>query len=139
MAFPNEEVNDITIDGFAIVEVTPKGSAAGNVGLVSKVEADMEALNRETTKGDPTVGWNLHLKWEMCQTRAAEWAWIVGARQADLVKITGAKTICSLAGVFLTVAGKIMFSNKSESAFMCEAKHPGATPAQAIAFLVDNS
>lgn len=137
--FPGESVNDITIDGFAIVEVTPNGGSSGNVGLVSKVEAYANPLKRETTKGSPAVGWDLGIKFDMTQTRSAEWAAIVDARQADLVKVTGAMTICSLANVFLSVGAKIMFSNKSESAFECEAVHPGATPTQAKAFITNNS
>lgn len=137
--FPGEDLDRITIDGFAIVEVTPKGGAIGNIGLVAKVEAEAVPIKREITKGEPAVGWDLIIRFDMTQTLKQEWEEIVEAREADLVKVTGAMTIVSLANVFMSVGAKMVYNNKSESAFACEAKKPGQPKAAAKAFITNVS
>ena len=135
--FPGEDVNRITIDGYSTVHVKYSGGSLENVGLVAKVEGYANPITRPITKGEPTVGFDLGIRWDMAQTRSADWTAIINARQAEQVVATGQMSKLTLNDVFLKVGGKFVFSNKSESVFECEAMRPGQTPASAITFLTD--
>lgn len=135
--FPGEDIDNITIDGYSSVTVTPKGGAAGSVGYCGKISAYMNAINRELTKGTVTVGFNLGIKWETAQTRSADVEAHIDAREADAVVAAGQMTSVTLENVFITTNVKLEFSNKSESMIECEAVKPGIRPSVAKTFVTN--
>jgi hypothetical protein len=138
MAF-SKNYQNITIDGDAVVSLKPRHGSLTDIGFVSNVSGEMIPIVRETTLGDISVGYDLKMNATMCQTKDADHAAAIDAVDCEQFKIQGNSTILILNDVFLKIAAKVTFDNKSTSEVTIECIKKGQTAAQAKAWLSDAS
>lgn len=131
----SETVNNLVIDGYAVVSIATGGGALTNIGLVNEVKAQAKAIVKETTKGSPSIGYDLIITGKLQQTTPTDWAAMVNARQIDKITVNGASNNCSISNAYMKTELDMDFSNKPGSFISFEVTRPGQTPAAAIAFM----
>jgi hypothetical protein len=131
MAF-STNVQNITVDGRAVLTIN-----GTSVGLISDAIAKATGIKRETTKGSPSVGYDLMIGASMVQTAMGDWGAAVDAVLAgsSTVALSGARNTVTVTDVYLSADLDMKFNNKSESKITLEAISPGVSAAAAKAWI----
>lgn len=131
MAFSTNVAN-ITVDGRAVLTIN-----GTSVGLIADAVASAKAIKRETTKGSPSVGYDLTIAASMVQTTMTDWQAAIDAVLAgsSTIVLQGARNTVTVSDVYLSAEMDMKFNNKSESKIMLEAISPGVNGTTAKAWI----